>query len=85
MSEKRRLRDFGPPEQWLIPTEDIKQIILTVPCSHGHPRIDACRECFVPALMERQLAILAERLGCTLEDATAVGEQLTRAFMERFA
>lgn len=70
------LQKFGPPETWLIPAAEIEAIMTTQTCAHDLGPIDACRECLIPALVRRQMAILAERLGCAPEEAAAVGERL---------
>lgn len=82
MSKQKNLGDLlalvGPPEQWMIPVEDIERIMVNGRCRHLLPTIEDCQPCFVDALTERQFAIMAERLGCTPEDAAAVGESLAR-------
>jgi hypothetical protein len=73
------LRRFGPPETWMISAEEIEAVMLAGPCRHFEPRLMDCqRGCLPAALTERQMARLAERLGCSVEDAAAVGESLTR-------
>lgn len=67
---------FGPPETWVIPGADIERIMTEGVCRHLLPSIEDCEECFVSAIAERQFAIFAERLGCTPEDAAAVGKKL---------
>jgi hypothetical protein len=72
MSKDDLFDQIGPPEEWLIPADDIAEIMTTGRCSHFLPSIEDCRPCFVGAMFERQIEILAKRLGCTPEDAHAV-------------
>ncbi len=72
----------GPPEAWVIPAEDIERIMVNGRCRHLLPTIEDCQECFVNALLERQIAIVAEKIGCSPEDAAAVGESLARKHRE---
>lgn len=84
MNRKQRdlLRKFGPVDSWLIPAKDIETIIMTQTCRHGRSRIDACRDCFTGAMLRRQTTILAERLGCSPEDAAVVSRTLCDQFLE---
>lgn len=82
MSNPLSLRDLGPVDEWLIPAADIEVVMLTGRCHHGKPMIDACRTCFVDALFRRQMEILAERLGCSAEDAKDVAHALIRKHQE---
>lgn len=76
------VREFGPIDDWLITAEDIERIMLTATCSHGILPVDRCMTCFVGALVARQLAILAERAGCSPDDAAALGAELVRREQE---
>jgi hypothetical protein len=68
------IRDFGaPPEDLVIPADDIEHILTTGHCVHLLPSLKDCQPCLVGALFERQIALLAERVGCTPEDAAAIG------------
>lgn len=76
------LRQFGPPDDWMLSVEDIERIMLTGPCRHLLARVGDCSTCLPSALTARQLSILAERLGCTPEDAAEVGDTLVRQHLE---
>ncbi len=72
------LKRVGPPEEWMISEDDILHVMLSGPCEHLIVPLDRCRECFVAALVRRQMAVLAERLGCTPDVAADVAESLVR-------
>lgn len=72
------LKRVGPPEQWMLSEDDILHVMLSGPCEHLIVPLDRCRECFVAALTRRQMAALAQRLGCSAEDADEVADRLVR-------
>ena len=74
---------FGDPQTWVIPADDIERIMTHGVCIHTLSSIEECEDCFTDALFARQMTILAERLGCTPEDATAVGEKMAREQRDR--
>jgi len=76
------MRRFGPVDSWLLPASDIEHIIRTGACRHGLPDIARCRDCFTAAMLRRQVTLLAERLGCSPEDADAVSKTLCDQYLE---
>lgn len=76
-------RRFGPPEAWVLSVDEIEKVITTATCRHLLPRIDDCRECFPAALLRRQMTLLAERVGCSPEDALAVSKTLCDQYLEQ--
>ena len=76
------LKRFGPPEAWLLSEDDILHVMLSGPCRHLIAPVDRCRECFVAALVRRQLSGLAQRLGLGADDADDVAEELVRKHQE---
>jgi hypothetical protein len=76
------LERFGPVDEWLLSAEEIERVMLDGPCRHLIQQFGDCRECMPAELTRLQIAILARRLGCSDEDATAVGDKLTREYLE---
>lgn len=79
------LKRVGPPEGWMLSEDDILHVMLSGPCEHLIVPMDACRECFVAALVRRQMTVLAERLGCAPDVAADVAESLVRKEQARRA
>jgi hypothetical protein len=75
---KDLLTRLGPPEGWMLSEDDILHVMLSGPCEHLIVPLDRCRECFVAALVRRQMAVLAQRLGCPPDVADDVAESLVR-------
>lgn len=77
------LKRLGPPKTWLISVEDIEREITAGPCRHLIPQVGDCKECCVEMLLRRQMASLAQRLGCSADDAESVSDSLVSQFLEK--
>jgi hypothetical protein len=80
--EAELLRRLGPTESWVLPADEIEQVARTATCRHGKLPVTACNDCFVSALLRRQVTLLAERLGCKPDVAQDVSDNLCNEFLE---
>jgi hypothetical protein len=80
-NDRDLLRLLRSDEGW-ISAADIEDVIVNDVCWHGCPRVDQCQECFTSLLLRRQLAHLAEKIGCAPDTARAIAKSLADEYLE---
>jgi hypothetical protein len=64
----------GPPENWVLPADQIEVVMLSGPCAHGLETTEACRTCLPRELFRRQIEMLALKIGCSTVDARSLAD-----------